>query len=192
MNLEAPSIYFLHDVQWSSGLSYRRRWKTTIMKSIINTEQRSSLNYYIRRAIEWEVVTRTQEETYHLKKILFRFLHKIWGVPIRPYEMVLSSNYVTGSVLNVETTANRKLDEGVSPEIIIMTNYNTYEVGTLSTYGGDSITLTSGLSNAWPKGSKVYPSMRCSIGNAAEIKAKVPKILSMRVEFIEEYRGDSY
>lgn len=192
MNLEAPSAYFLHDIYWGNGLSYRRGWRTTIMRSIANTEQRSTLNFYIRRIIGWDVITRNQEEMYYLKKILFRFLHKVWGVPIWPYEMVLSSNHTSGSILNVVTTANRKLNEGASPEIIIMSDYKTYEVGSLSSYNATSITLSSPPTNDWPAGTKVYPSMRCSLGNYAELVSKVPRILHTRVEFVEEYRGDSY
>ena len=191
MDLEQPSAYFVHPVYWGSKLQYTRSYRISITKALSGKEQRSLLNNYVRRELIYDVITRSQSESYHLKKYLKAYIHMVWGVPLWQYDMSLSAQAASGqAVLNLVSTLYREIVTGAL--ILLYTDYKTYEVGTVDTASSTQITLTGNLTSTWASGTKVYPIMRSTIASAQEFGAKVPEVFAMNIQFVESYRGDSY
>lgn len=191
MQLEQPTDYFVYPIFWGNGVVYRRSHVCSILTSVVGKEQRSVLNTLVRRELEYSVVTRSQTETYYLKSRLRLYMHLVWGVPLWFYDMQLTAD-ASGTTLNVNETDYRELAEG--QEVIIVTDYKTYEVGTIDTGGiaATTITLASSLSSTWPNGTKVYPVLRCEIGSTQEMEFMYKHLLKVSVLFIESFRGGDY
>ena len=191
MQLETPAAYFVHPVYWEGNLHYTRSYRVSTLKALTGREQRSLLNHYVRRELVYDVITRDQAEPYHLKKYLKAYAHRVWGVPLWQYEMVLSAEAASGqATLSITSTLYREVIQDMS--VLLYSNYKTYEVGVVNTVSSTQIVLDSNLSSTWPVGTKAYPIMRSVITSAQEFGAKVPEIFAMNIHFIESYRGDSY
>jgi len=189
VNLEQPSDYFVHPIYWANDVIFDRSFVNSISTSVTGREQRNILTTLVRRKISYSVITRNQEESYYLKGHLRLYLHLVWGVPLWIYDMTLTAN-ASSTTLNVNSTAYRELLVGQG--VILVTNYKTYEVGTIDSFDATSITLSSGLSSTWIAGTKVYPVLRSEIGNAQEITVPYKHLFGLSISFVESFRGAAY
>lgn len=193
MDLESISRYFVHGVYWKARVGWSRSWVNSILRTITGYEQRSSLNTNVRRKLSYTVNTRTRRELAYMKSSIRKHINDIWGVPIWIYDMELSGDEAAGqTTLGMNQTYYRELQNAT--EVILVRDYDTWEVGTINTYGlaGKYVQITSGLSSFWKQGTKVYPVLRCEIANVIEVRAPVPSVMTVEIEFVESYRGDAY
>ncbi|RLA02593.1 MAG: hypothetical protein DRQ42_00185 [Gammaproteobacteria bacterium] len=191
MDLEQPTAYFVHPVYWGSGFNYGRSYMSSITTALVGVEQRSLLHHYPRREIIYDVITRNQIETYHIKKYLKAYLHKTWGVPIWVYGMTLTQAASIGaSTLNVGSTQWRELS--ALSYVLLYTDYQTYEVIQVQSFTTSQITTVTNLTSSWGIGTKVYPVLRANLSAAQEFGAKVPEVFAIKMHFIESFRGYSY
>ena len=189
MILEQPTDYFVHPVYWGNGIVYRRSFVNSISTSVTGIEQRSVLNTLIRRGLDYSVITRTQEESYYLKGHLRLYQHLVWGVPLWQYDMTLTVA-ASGTVLNVDSTSYRELV--TDQELILVSDYKTYEVGTIYDWNSTQISLDSSIAVAWPIGTKVYPVLRSEMSNIQEFTFVYKHLLGIDISFVESFRGSTY
>ncbi len=185
MRLISPTDYFVHPIYWKNPVVYRRKHICSITKSVIGKEQRSVLNTLVRRELQFSIHTRNQSETYHFKSHVRLYLHQVWGVPLWFYEMSLFAD-ASGTTLNVDSTQYRELVAG--QRVILVTDYDTYEVGVINTFDTISITLTSSLTTSWSSGTKVYPVVSCEMQDFQDISYPYKELVLSELSFIESFR----
>jgi len=186
MDLVQPSAYFTHPANWSVNPMFYRGYICSVKRAVVGLEQRSCFNSKVRRRLEYTAITGSQQESYYLKKYMKANRHLIWGVPIWMHEMVLTAIASTDA-LEVDSTTHRELE--VDQEVVLFTNYSTYEVGTIQTIGSTTITLDSAVSSSWSIGTKVYPILRSEIESFDGWLAKAPDIFIINISFSESFRG---
>jgi hypothetical protein len=176
---------------WSEPVSIKRKHYTTLLSSEDGGEQRSAIATKVTRAHAYAVQTRNEAETSWLRRRIMMFVNKVWGTPIWPYEMELSSQAASGQpVLNVTTTANRELVAGSGEMIVLRSTYDNAESGEVLSFDGSSITLDKNLDNTWAAGTKVYPMLRSAIGTVVDLEVPTPENSKVQFEFVETFRSE--
>ena len=189
LQLVSPSAYFCFAPFWADKIGFSRRYQTVIMTSITGTaEQRSALLTKCRRGISYTVRTSTFTQQSYLRRYLKNYRHLVWGVPIWLYEMRLTATEGVGStVLNVDSTDYIELANG--DKIILVANHSTYEVATIESFTGTTITITSGLSSEWASGKKLYPMLNAELkATQFPITPLTPSHIDTEVNFSESLR----
>lgn len=181
------SVYFSFKPYWENGVKLGRKFMTIVVPSNTGKEMRSILLDSPRRTITYAVRTRDENESFHLKKILRAHIHQVYGVPVFPYEMVLTSKGVQGTnTLTVDSTDYRDMSNfGYA---ILLKGYNNFEAASILSYDSTHIYLGSVLESDWVVGSKVYPVMPCVLSSMKELGLPTPQHMEAEFEFVEAFR----
>lgn len=151
--------YFLIPPNWESEVSYKRKWETTIQTNLEEGEKRSAVFSWPRRSLRFDISTMSIAETNYFNRKMFRYLHKVWGIPFWGEEQILTSEAASGqAVLNIASTL--KSNFAVGATVAIITDYNTFEAGEILSMTSTSITLTANLAATWTQGQYVYPILK--------------------------------
>jgi hypothetical protein len=163
-------------------------WKTGIQTTVKGAEKRSALYTWPRIKLYNDFMAGTNQKINYLKRSLFRYPDKIWGVPIWADKTVLTSQAVYGQkVLNVGETDNRHFYTGRQVVIINPSNFLSYEAGIIDSLTSNQITLTENLSLTWGAGSFVLPSYDCRVSQEQEIGATFQNIQGFSIEATEAF-----
>ena len=159
--------YLTLEPDWTEGLKYSRVWKTFIQKSLTGKEVRSAIYTWPRKKLEYTVFATNYAEQAYLKRVLFKFVNEVWGIPLWQDETILLSDAPAGSSSLTADTTFRNFEKG--GQCIIYEDYRTYEVAEISDISDTSITLSSSLQNSWPAGTRVYPVLKARIKQKQQI-----------------------
>jgi hypothetical protein len=133
-------------------------WLTQIYAHDDGTEQRESIRVYPRQFFEWTVIAEDGVERSYAENILFEWQSRIFGVPVwHELTRLTTAASVSDTTITVGSTANRDFREGGL--VVIYSDQFTFDVGTIITggIGATTITVESGLLNAYPVGARVAP-----------------------------------
>jgi len=188
--LSSPDAYFTHFPKWDESMHFRRTYRTNILKSITGKEQRNTLRTIPVKSLSFTVQPPSIAETSYMRRYLMKYLHQLWGVPVWPREMSLSSAAASGqAVLNIDETRWRGLSN--NDPVIVINDYNTYDAGTISSFTNTQITLSGNLTNSYSSGKKVYPLMNVELASPKDLSRLVPGYNKVAMEFIEPFRSET-
>jgi hypothetical protein len=186
MSLVQPSDYLIYPIDWSSEPKLRRTWYSNILLGMKGNEQRSMLRTLIRHCLVVTICSREEQMTNELKRKILKNLHNVWGVPVWPYEMKLTSSVGIGATsLNVQSTVGREV---VSFGKVLIGNYLSYDIVTPTSVTSTSISLSGELpTKAWASGKKLYPLLRADLGDVQEFSQPTPFHYKAEYTFIESF-----
>lgn len=186
MSLVQPSDYLLYPIDWSVEPKLKRTWYTSILVGMKGNEQRSMLRTLIRHALSFTLCSREEVMTNELKRKLFKNLHNVWGVPVWPCEMKLTSSVAIGATtLNVDSTIGKEI---VSFGTVFIGNYNSYDLVTPVSVTATTIALSTALpTKTWASGRKIYPLMRADLGDIQEFSQPTPYHYKAEYTFVESF-----
>lgn len=180
------AAYFLIPPDWQKGVSFKKKWFTTIQTSLDKTEKRSALYTWPRRALFYEASALSYTDSMYLKGVLYKNLHSIWGVPFWQDGTGLSADAaVAQKILQVGSTKYRNFEVGA--ECIIFSSRDSYEIGVIDSFTDTAITLVDNLASTWVKNVFVYPILKGRLQVQQKVKATTATITSLRLQIKEEY-----
>jgi hypothetical protein len=178
------SDYLLLPPNWNSTVYQKRIWMTNIQTTIEEGEKRSALFTWPRRNIRYSVQCMTIPETNYIRRKLYKNAHNVFGIPLWTEWTQLSALASSGqAVLNVDSTENRNFEVG--GECILLTDENTYEVGTILSKTSSSITFDANLSSSWADNTYVYPILKCQLTVNQTGKSEISGYDTFDFEFLE-------
>jgi len=188
----APEAVCAFDPLWSEEVKIKRNYLTTILTAEEGNEQRSGLTNIPTISISYTIQPSTQAKAGYLRRRLQASVNKVWNVPLWPHEMVLTSQASSGTnTLNVDSADYRDLSNLVSGEVMIRHDYNTYEIGEISSFSSTQIVLKDNLASTWAAGKKVYPLIRSTLGTAVDLERPTTEHSKIGVEFSGTFRSET-
>jgi len=176
--------YFLLPPDWSSSVSQKRIWRTSIQTSIEEGEKRSALFTWPRRTLKFNVQCMSIPETNYVRRKLYKNLHNVWGIPLWPEWTKLSSQASSGqAVLNVGSTEGRNFEVG--GKCMILVDEDNYEAGDILSLTATSITLDTNLNSTWDSGLYVYPILKSKLNVNQKGISEISGLDYFDFEFIE-------
>jgi len=184
-----PEVYCSFAPYWKDSVLYSKRYMTTILESEDGTEQRLGIASKPVRGESFTIQTRDQRQTGYIRRRLMKYVGHIWGVPIWPFEMIMSnSGEIGASFVEVYTSLYRQLASG-EEEIIIVSDYETFETFRILGSTPTQITLSGELTQAWSQGTKIYPVLRSLVGMTVDLSPDTPEHTNIKMDFVESFRA---
>lgn len=171
-------------------------WMTKIQETIEGDEKRTALFTWPRVKFTNKLQFTGEDKRRFLYAHLFRDLHNTWWIPIVSDESKLTSEAAAAqNTITVNATDERHFYNGRDCILISLTDWESYEVVTMTTVSGTQITTSSGLANTWPVDTNIYPLYECRIESEQSRSSKYWKINSIDIvakESFEETRTFTY
>jgi len=187
--LSTPDVYFVHFPMWDKEVTFRRAYRTSILKTITGKEQRNSLRTIVLKSLSFEVIPSSIAEVNYMRRYLMAYLHSLWGVPVWPREMALSAAAASGqNILSITDTRYRGLANG--NVVIVVDDYETYDVGTIDSFTNTQINLVANLANSYTTRHKVYPVLNAQLDSPQKLSRLIPGYSRVGMEFVEPLRSE--
>ena len=178
--------YFLIPPDWAKPVSFRKQWRTSLQRSIIDGEKRSALFTWPRRTLAYQATAMEYSETAYIMRKIYKNLHNVWGIPYWQDRTALTAEAASGqAVLDVGSTQYRNFEVGA--QCILLASKDSFEIGTIQSFTADQITLTANLTNTWPDVTAVYPILKCRIKTGQKFNSLSDRIGKIHIEAQEEY-----
>jgi hypothetical protein len=163
-------------------------WRTAIQTTVKGVEKRSMLYTWPRISLFNDFILTTNQKINYLKRNLFRYADKVWGIPVWADRTILTSQAASGqAILNVGETDYRHFYEGRNCIIIQGNDFTKYEVKTIDSFTNDQIVLTANLASTWPINSFVLPLYDCRITQDQEMSSEFQNIQNFQLSATEAY-----
>ena len=134
----------------------RLEWKTDILQAEDGSEQRIALREHPRQLFEWKFRITTDEERRKMENILINFLGRTFGIPMWHEGMTLTSAVTAGdTVVNVASTDYTDLRDGGL--VLIFQDDENFDVATVTSHDGTTITLDTATLYSYGLDAMVYP-----------------------------------
>ena len=140
---------------WSRGVLERLEWKTDILTSPTQVEQRRGLRSTPRRSFEATMIVDGRERVL-LDLAVFGWGGRTWALPIWPDGQWLAQDHAVGVRVIACDPALRDFRVGGLVQLRGKTAFDV-EVAEVGAIGAASITLRHPTTKAWPRGTRLYP-----------------------------------
>lgn len=140
---------------WSRGVLERLAWKTDILTSPTQVEQRRGLRSTPRRSFEATMIVDGRERVL-LDLVVFGWGGRTWALPIWPDVQWLSGDHALGVRVIACEPSHRDFRVGGLVQLRGRTAFDV-EVAEVESIGPASITLRHPTIKAWPRGTRLYP-----------------------------------
>lgn len=140
---------------WSRGVLERLAWKTDILTSPTQVEQRRGLRSAPRRSFEATMIVDGRERVL-LDLAVFGWGGRTWALPIWPDVQWLSSEHALGIRVIACDPRHRDFRVGGLVQLRGKTAFDV-EVAEVDSISGASITLRHPTTKVWPRGTRLYP-----------------------------------
>jgi len=171
-------------------------WMTTIQENIIGIEKRSAIYTWPRVSFNNKLYFGDQDKKRFIRANFLNNINNTWGIPIVSDRTTLTSTASAGqSSITVDEATNRHFYAGRDCVLISLTDWETYEVATISAISGTTLTLSGTLDSTWPAGTNIYPFYECRIEQEQTRDVQASNVNSINIsarESFEEHRTFSY
>lgn len=167
---------------WSSSVGEMLEWLTDIMTSPTGSEQRRSLRFFPRRALEFSIAADGDERTL-LDNMLISFSGQRWWVPLW-YDVNLSSVATLPAATFIPCPD--AISSGIKPGgAIFIAGDSVYdgrlvEVVDVTTAG---IQLLLPLSGVLPRGTRIFPAVTAKFTDQPRLSKYTDKVVTSEVRF---------
>ncbi|WP_408952097.1 hypothetical protein [Lysobacter sp. Hz 25] len=140
---------------WSRGVLERLAWKTDILPSPTQVEQRRGLRSVPRRSFEATMIVDGRERVL-LDLAVFGWGGRTWALPVWPDGQWLADEHALGIRVIACDPVHRDFRVGGLVQLRGKTAFEV-EVAEVEAIGAASITLRHPTTRAWPRGTRLYP-----------------------------------
>ena len=149
-------IAFAFAPNWNRQVEETVEFRATVLTNHDGSEQRASNRARGRRTFDYTTLVKGTEAQ-RFDSLMFGWQGRMFALPLWPEESALSEAVPAGStVLQVPTTDRSFVAGGL---LMVYRDSALTEVREIEDVQGNTITLTSGLSLAWPAGTAVLPAL---------------------------------
>ena len=154
---------------------------TDVMEHIDGTEQRVALRKAPRQELEMVFLLEDGPERQRFDFVLFDRQDKVFGIPMWHEPMALTSAAAIDDVtINVDTTDFTDLRVG-NQAVVLDGDGVTFDALVILSFTATSITFESGLTNAYPEGTEVYPMQSAIIQQTVSGNRRARNLQEVRV-----------
>ena len=165
-------------------------WMTKIQETVEGDEKRSALFTWPRIKLINKLSLIENEKQRFIYTQLWRDIYNVWGIPIISDRAKLTSTATAAqNVINVNETDYRHFYEGRECILVSLTNWESYEVVTISGISDTQITTISGLSNTWPADTNIYPFYECRVAQEQTRVSEFYKYNSIEIVTKESFES---
>lgn len=165
---------------WAGGVSERLEWKSEVMGSESDVEQRRSLRRYPRRSIEASFlrkgVARSRLDSFFLgtgkKELLLPLWHEQEYIPA-----TLGATYTFAA----GTLALREFLVGEL--VVAYASPTSYELLTVASAAGDTITFSAAPVGAWPAGTLLIPVRTAQVYDEVRFENQTDNVATVQARF---------
>lgn len=134
----------------------RLQFLTQIMEAVDGSEQRVALRRAPRQQFDHTCIVRDGSQRQRIDNLMFDWQGRVFGLPMWHEPTELTSAATVGQTsINVGTTSFA--DYRVGGLAIVLQDDTTYDAVEITAIGATSLTFASPLTNAYARGTKVYP-----------------------------------
>ena len=186
--MTAVDYYLTVRPDWAGGFEMTRAWRTSIQQAVTGSEKRSAIFSRVRRGFNYKVRLLSAAELAYLKRVLWRDLHLIVGIPVWPDGAALTDQVDAGLdlILPVTSTTDREFEAGAEVILIDADDPDHYEAAAVDYVTATQVVLLDAVAGDWPVHTMVYPVAACRIEPAQTLKALTAGIGEFSVSAAEE------
>ncbi|ALN88552.1 hypothetical protein LC55x_5306 [Lysobacter capsici] len=166
---------------WSRGVLERLAWKTDILTSPTQVEQRRGLRSAPRRSFEATMIVDGRERVL-LDLAVFGWGGRTWALPIWPDVQWLSTEHALGVRVIACDPRHRDFRVGGLVQLRGKTAFDV-EVAEVEAIGGASITLRHPTTMAWPLGTRLYPVRTARLAEPPRVTRLTDQAASVSARF---------
>lgn len=166
---------------WSRGVLERLAWKTDILTSPTQVEQRRGLRSTPRRSFEATMIVGGRERVL-LDLAVFGWGGRTWALPIWPDGQWLPNDHALGARVITCDPLHRDFRVGGLVQLRGKTAFDV-EVAEVEMIGAASITLRHPTTKAWPRGTRLYPVRTARLADPPKITRLTDQAASVRARF---------
>ncbi|WP_141233318.1 hypothetical protein [Lysobacter antibioticus] len=166
---------------WSSGVLERLAWRTDILTSPLQIEQRRGLRSTPRRSFEATLIVDGRERVL-LDLAVFGWGGRTWALPVWPDGQWLGADHALGTRLLTCDPTYRDFRLGGLVLLRGPTAFDT-EVAEVESIGADRLTLRHPTTRAWPRGTRLYPVRTARLAEAPKVTRLTDQAASIAVRF---------
>lgn len=182
-------FYLTMRPDWSGGIEATRTWRTSIQQAVTGSETRSALFSVVRRGWAYKIQALGISDLAWLKKVLWRDMHLIVGIPIWTDGVALTDSVDAGLdlILPVTSLSGREFGEvGTEAILIDSENPDHWEAVAMDFPAWNDLYLLDAVTGDWPAGTMVYPVAACRIEPAQTIRALTAGVGEFTVNAVED------
>ncbi|QWP77480.1 hypothetical protein J5226_03485 [Lysobacter sp. K5869] len=178
-------VAFAFVPDWSRGVLERLAWRTDILTSPLQVEQRRGLRSTPRRSFE-ATLTVDGRERVLLDLAVFGWGGRTWALPVWPDGQWLGAEYALGVRVLACDPAYRDFRPGGLVLLRGPTAFDT-EVAEIESISADRIVLRHPTTRAWSRGTRLYPVRTARLAEAPKVTRLTDQAASvaMRFEVVE-------
>lgn len=166
---------------WSRGVLERLAWKTDILTSPTQVEQRRGLRSAPRRSFEASMIVDGRERVL-LDLAVFGWGGRTWALPIWPDVQWLSTEHALGVRVIACDPRHRDFRVDGLVQLRGKTAFDV-EVAEVEAIGGASITLRHPTTKPWPRGTRLYPVRTARLAEPPRITRLTDQAASVSARF---------
>jgi hypothetical protein len=174
---------------WTSGVEETLTFRSTVTRSWDGTEQRRSLRAVPRRRLAYTALL-TGLEVERLDNLLYGWQGRLFAVPLWAEPASLLADAAVGDSVLTANTASRTFAAGGL--LALWRDSGVNEVREITSIVGDTVTLRSPLTNAWPAGSRAYPAMVSSLASEVQAQRLTESVVQTSLAFDGEPSTNIY
>lgn len=173
---------------WARGVTERLEWATDVLPAYDGTEQRVRLRSHARRALEMDFIAHGHDARI-AETLLFGWGGRKYCLPVWMERDVLASPVAAGATSITVTDAALK-DYRVGGLAVLWASTTQAEAIEIAAIAGDTLTLKTATSRAYPAGASVCPGMLARIEGDAPVRRATDAIFETRLRFLDEQAID--
>lgn len=174
-------VAFAFVPDWSRGVLERLAWRTDILTSPLQVEQRRGLRSTPRRSFEATLIVDGRERVL-LDLAVFGWGGRTWALPVWPDGQWLGAEHALGVRVLACNPVHRDFRPGGLVLLRGVTAFDT-EVAEIESIGADRIVLRHPTTRAWPRGARLYPVRTARLAEAPKITRLTDQAASVAVRF---------
>lgn len=174
---------------WSNGVEETLSFRSTVTRSWDGTEQRRSLRAIPRRRLAYTALL-TGLEVERLDNLMYGWQGRLFAVPLWAEPASLLADASVGDTTLTFSSANRTFAAGGL--MALWRDSSVNEVREITSIVGDTVTLRSPLTNAWPAGSRAYPAMVSSLASEVQARRLTENVVETSLAFDGEPSTNIY
>lgn len=179
MTIENLAVWSLYP-DWADGIKESLEFLTTVAESPFALEQRRGLRLSPRQSFEYSYVLKGPDRT-HFDLLTMRSSGSpIWLPLWHEVELLKDATARGDTVLHVDTidTEIRQV------RYLFIGGNNDFELAEITAWEDTSITVSTGLANSWPKGTRIVPIKKCRVDQQPSTTRHTELVSTSRVRFI--------
>lgn len=169
---------------WARGVTERLEWATDVLPAYDGTEQRVRLRSNARRSLEMDFLA-SGHDARIAETLLFGWGGRKYCLPVWMERDVLAAPVAAGSTTLTVTDAALK-DYRVGGLVVLWASTAQAEAVEISAIAGNTLTLKTATSRAYPAGASVCPGALARIEGDAPVRRATDAIIETRLRFLDE------